>query len=288
MFSHDCSVNQSDNSNEKSQRDDNRSKLSLALENASRSSKRKQQSSLRKYKSESNVCEMGSRLSRSKSLESVEIDRVAYESLKRKRAASLVSAESEDDYKLLESSEVDSEADDNNYASSTIENDSKAKGDHDSAENSGSNMIVNCINRDGGNEIKNELLCKKSSTLPRVKLKNGNVDHEKFVRHSAPYKSLDNRTHRLNKNIRDEELAIVGGETITESDKASSDFEAFRSTTLPKTRPRCKPFFRHSLRRAIDSTMHSRHSRISDASEHSAPIIPATSSSGIGKRACCF
>src|SRR5690349_3085058 len=154
MFSHECSVNQSDNSNEKSQCNVNSSKLSLALENTVRSSKRKRQSSLRKCKSESNVREMGSRLSRSKSLENVDVEFVvAYESLKRKRNTSLASEESADDYKLLESSELDSETD---CESTVIEQASKTDNNvHDSAENSSNDVIVdNCVQHRAGNEIK--------------------------------------------------------------------------------------------------------------------------------------
>lgn len=278
MFSHDCSANQSDNSNENSQGNVNSSKLSLALENDGCSSKRKQQFSLRKCKSESSVREMGSRLIRSKSLENVEVESVGYESLKRKRTSSIVSEVSDDDYKLLESSEVESDTDDNASEHGV----SKADCDvHDSAENSSSIVNINCTQHCAGNEIKNELLCKKYSTLPRVKLKNEKLDHENFARRSAPYKSFDNRAHCSKENIRDKEHTIVGArETINESDKANTDFEAFRSTTLPKTRPRCESYFRHSLRRAIDSTTPRKHSRISDASEHIAAIIPATNESG--------
>lgn len=275
MFSHDCSVNQSDNSDQNSLYDVNSSKLSLALENAG-CLKRKQQFSLRKYKSESSVREMGSRLSRSKSFENADVGSAAYESLKRKRISSIVSEESEDDYKLLESSEVEPDTDD------TIEGDvSNAEGYVHAENSSSSNVNVNCSQHHAGNESKNELFSEKFSTLPRVRLKNENVDQENFARRSVPYKSLDNRAYCSKENIRDKQRAV---EAIDESDKVCIDFKAFRSTTLPKTRPHCESFFRHSLRQTIDSTMLRKHSRISDASEHSAAIIPATN--GSGKNIC--
>lgn len=298
MFSPDvsCSANQSDNNSEISQHDVNYptgiTNLSFDISALESAAKRKQPLGLRKCKSESRrfrIDKMGARLTRSRSLETIEVE---YNSLTRNRPA-MDEEDSDDDYKLLESTEDElnsgSEADDNNCATNAIEHISTAACDgHDSAENSSRRVSTNCTAiTSAGNEITNDLLCKRYSTLPRVKIKKGNVDHEHLARRSAPYKSFDNRAHCSIEVAADNERATTDiSRAITESDKAN---KTLRSTTLPKTRSRVsEPYSRHSLRRAIDSTMSRKDSRISDASEHRAVIIPAANGPGTGKNEVDF
>lgn len=262
------------NSNEISPSDDNcfAEKLSIAACAA-------EQFYLRRCRSDCSVPkidEMGARIGRSKSFESLNTDSIVYKKVVKKDEKSLNSFEdSEDDYKLLDSSgdESDggSDTDDNHCATDIIE---PICDGHDSPE-----IATNNCN---GNEIENDLLCEKYSTLPRVKTKNGNVDHEAFARHSAPYKSADCRPHCSKENMSKEIVDTKASDVLTNDDKAA-DFSSFRSTTLPKTRSRLsEPYSRHSLRRAIDLTISRKH--FSNASDHRALIIPGNeSSSGTGK-----
>lgn len=297
-------------------------------------SKRKQQFKLRQCKSDSNVrrCseidKMGSKVSRSRSFDNVETDSIMYESLLnaksvKKDEKSLCSLEdSEDDYKLLEtsedekdsSSEADVDVDANIKSVNCITNKAGITSDldgHDTAENRISESKIeniNCIHQaprvisSAGNEIESDLLCKKYSTLPRVKIKKGNVDHDQLgVRSSVPNKSFtDNRAHCSKEITSENEKQVQVNDGVTASNSTDTsevpgdgmsdktdDLETFRSTTLPKTRSRLKEsLFRHSLRQAIDSTTPRKHFRISDASEHSAIIIPdiVESASGTGKK----
>lgn len=291
-----CSDNQRDNDSETSRAHVNYlTNLSISDKAATCAARRKrQQLELRKCKSDSNVRrrseidKMGSRISRSRSFDNLETDSIVYASLMARKLSLESCDASDDDYKLLESSDERSDVDDNHYATN-INFDCDG---HDTAENRSSIIEAgtNCIQQppptprvdltSAGNEIENDLLCKKYSTLPRVNFKNGNLDHEQFSRRSAPYKSCNSRAH-VNVNVKTANTS----EAPNNSDK-SNDFTSFRSTTLPKTRSRLsEPFSRHSLRRAIDLTIPRKHFRISDASEHSAAIIPASneSTSGTGE-----
>lgn len=322
MFSleENCGDNQFDNNNEVSQNDVNYptavTKPSIdvdAPETAARVSKRKQQFSLRKCQSDtsigrcSEIDKMGSDISRSRSFDNIETDSIVYESLVRNKAVkkdeSIV--DSDEDYKLLESSSDDGmNSSDENCQANTIEHtptlDLGCNG-HETNENRimESNINYNQQQPRAGNEIENDLLCKKYSTLPRVKIKNGNVnvDHDPFVRCSVPNKSFDSRAHCSKENLN--EIKVFNdnfkteittdtdtSEVLNKIDNKVSDVEAFRSTTLPKTRSRLsEPFSRHSLRRPIDSTVPRKYFRISNALEHSAVIIPDNieSASGTGK-----
>ena len=313
-----CSDNEHDNNNGASQGDVNYltaiTKLSVVVSELESvacicASKRKQKFGLRRIKSDSDVQrvskidKMGSRISRSRSFDNVETDSIVYESLvknnkivkKDERSLCSFDDDIDDDYKLLETSEDEKEVDDVNCI---IENNSKP--DHETIENriseSNSNNI-NCIQQPRhvitGNENQSDLLCKKYSTLPRVKIKKGNVDHDHFVRCSVPNKSFDSRAH-CSKEVMSEtqvqnDIKCVTGNVantskISNESDIASNLETFRSTTLPKTRSRLsEPFFRHSFRQAIDSTMPRKHFRISNASEHSAIIIPEVAS-GTGKK----
>lgn len=326
-FEENCSDNERDNNNGTSRTHVNYpiaiTKRSSELENAAarvRASKRKQQFSLRQCKSESNVRrnseidKMGSRVSRSRSFDNVDAESVEYKSLMKKSLTNDERSDfddSEDEYKPLEDeSDSESAADEDNCITSAAETvaadispETGAADGHEAIEKriSESNINnINCIARRGltstGNEIQSDLLCKKYSTLPRVKIKKGNVDHDHVARCSV---QIENRAH-CSKEIMSETQVQSDGNSSTanistvsavpnESDKAN-DLETFRSTTLPKTRSRLsEPFFRvHSLRRAIDSTMPRKQFRISNASEHSAIIIPESieSASGTGKEIC--
>lgn len=332
-FEKNCSDNERDNNNGTSQGNVNYptaiTKLSIhvgELESAAcvRVSKRRQ-FSLRQSKSESNVrrCskidKMGSRISRSRSFDNVESDSIVYESLVKDKSVnkdekSLCSFDDfDDDYKLLESSEDEGDSnseaggDDANCIMSAAGNISKTVFDgHDTTENRllESNINnINCIEQprrvitSTGNEIQSDLLCKKYSTLPRVKIKKGNVDHDHIVRCSVPNKSFDNRAHCSKETMSESQvqsdgnsatIKIAGIPEVPDNSDRRNDLETFKSTTLPKTRSRLsEPFFRHSLRQAIESTMPRKHFRISNASEHSAIIIPDStleSASGTGKK----
>lgn len=273
---------------------------------------------LRKCKSDSNVGRrhseidrMGLTISRSKSCDNIETDSIVYESLTKNKKVdekSLCSfGDSDEDYKLLESSENDEsdsgeEDDDSGCVTKTIELDG-----HDASPILASNNINNdCMQQTprAGNEIENDLLCEKYSTLPRVKFKKGVLDRDRFSRCSAPYKSFDNRAHCSKEEIMSEFRVVSDGRSETakvsdtleapiQSDKldnvTSSPLPSFRSTTLPKTRSRqSEPHFRHSLRQAIDLTMPRKHLRISDASEHNVVISPGSETTralgtGMGK-----
>lgn len=271
-------------------------------------SKRKRQFNLRKCKSDSNVNRrhsaidrMGSSISRSKSCDNIETDSIVYESMSEHKKAdekSLCSFDdSDEDYKLLESTEHDDSdcgEDGSGCVTTNAENDTPISA-------SNCNFIQQKLPR-AGNEIENDLLCKKYSTLPRVKYKNGVTACDQLLRCSVPYKSFDNRAHCSKEEIMNDfqvvsnkqlETAEVSEtlEATIESDK-QNDFTAtstpFRSTTLPKTRSRLsEPYSRHSLRQAIDSTMPRKQLKISDALENNAAIIPDDndmSEAGAGKR----
>lgn len=260
------------------------------------------QLTLRKCQSDSNVRrrsrvdKMGARISRSRSADSVPAEIAAYESLlkdKKKDERSLCSfGDSDEEYKILESSELDSgsEADDENDCATFEQCPSALSYGHDSAENSrASNDYIHRSSStraasSAGNETRNDLLCEKSSTLPRVNHPKCNVEHEVF----AACKPFDYRGQVLQNEVK--VMASDNGQDDTSEvldDKPTADFTQHRSTTLPKTRSRLsEPYSRLSLRRAIDSTMLRKHSSISDAPTHSAVIIPAgnESTSGTGKR----
>jgi hypothetical protein len=309
-----CSDNHRDNNNEMLQSDDNCGRSFAPQASAVVcASKRKQQFDLRKCKSDSNVdrrhskIDMGSTLSRSKSCDNIETDSIVYKSLTKNRKVdekSLCSFdESEDDYKLLESSENDDDSDSGEDDSGCITKTVLNRNGHDTTQNSSSfmnNHNSDCIQQTprAGNEIeieiKNEnddLLCKKySSTLPRVKHEKGIVDRDRFSRCSMPYKSSDNRAHCSKEVIMSDFEVVSDGkseaaevsktlEAPIKGDKAndvtSSPLPSFRSTTLPKTRSRLsEPYSRHSLRHAIDLTMPMKHFGVSDASEGNAAIVP--------------
>lgn len=326
MFSleENCCDNQLDNNNEESRSDVNYptaiTKPSIdvdAPETAARVSRRKlQQFSLRKSKSGSSVrrCseidKMGLGISRSRSFDNIETDSIVYESLVRNKTVQKdeIFDDSDEDYKLLESSSeggaIDSNIDsDDDGIANTIEHTETLNMDCDGHDTNENRIMESKINYNqqsprAGNEIENDLLCKKYSTLPRVKIKNGNgnVDHDPFVRCSVPNKSFDNRAHCSKENMNEikvfnddykVETTTDTSEVLSKSDNKAGEVKTFRSTTLPKTRSRLsEPFSRHSLRRAIDSTVLRKHFRISNASEHSAVIIPesaVSAASGTGK-----
>lgn len=307
-----CNDNRPDNNNAISQNDVNcnTAKRSFAPQAAvvACASKRKRQLNLRKCKSESDVgrrysidFRMGSTISRSKSYDNIETDSIVYESLTKNRKVdekSLCSLDdSDEDYKLLESSENDDDSDsggedDSGCVTKTI---SKRDG-HDNAENSNSVSAFDnhnsCMQQTprAGNEVEIDSLCKKYSTLPRVKIKKGIVDRDQFLRCSVPYKSFDERAHCSKEEVISDFEVVSDGKSETAevsetleapiksdklSDVTSSQSTSFRSMTLPKTRSRLsEPYFRHSLRQAIDLTMPRKHVEISNALEHNAAIIP--------------
>lgn len=305
MLAHD-GVNQSDNNNEISSGAVNyptgiaRISNARALESAPR---RNQQQNLRKCKSDcfrrrSKIDRMGSDISRSRSLDNIETEGVAYASLKKGKKDDF--DDSDDDYKLLESTDNDStsETDDNCATTSAIEQISTADDDAlESTRNSASKVSashVNCTQHvitPAGNEVepKSDFLCEKYSTLPRVKFKKGNVDHEMFARCSMPHKSFDYRAcskASVNGVDADNESAATTVWEVLEKRDKENDFSSLRCTTLPKTRSRLsEPYSRRSLRRAIDSTMPRKH--FSYGSEHSAVIIPASSEAACGTGKKC-
>jgi hypothetical protein len=196
----DVSDNQLDNNNEKSASSAN------GWWRGVRASKRKRPLSLRKCESESNVRrrleidEMGSNVSRSKSLDNMETDSIVYEALTHNKAAkrdenSLCGFESEDDYKLLASSEDEVEP------CGAISPAHSTPDSHDHAEIADSDLSAD------GEQPTPAATRQEHSTLPRV-------DDEVFVRLSAAYKSL------------------VSDNVAREAPKPC------RSTTLPKTRSR--------------------------------------------------
>lgn len=177
------SDNHVDNNNEKSESSVNCSaKLSSAMGN------RKRPLSLRKCKSDLNVRrrlkidEMGSNISRSRSLDNMESDSFVYESLTGNKGAkrddnSLCGFEdSDDDYKLLRTSEDEEEEE---SCATTVEQILPAAtavdvDGHDIAEST--NFVqASCDHH--------------RSTLPRVK----HEPHDGFARFSAPYMSLADR-----------------------------------------------------------------------------------------------
>lgn len=277
--------------NEISQRDVNCLTASFA--------NKQRQLNLHKCKSDSDVRrrsridKMGARISRSKSLDNISTESVVYKSLllnkpKRDERSLCSFDDSEEDYKILESSEgeVDSgseyEEDKNNCV--TIEQCSTVDGRTENR----IRVVVDQQHQQttAGNEIiQNDLSCEKYSTLPRVNLPKGNVEHETFARRSMTFKSHENRGQKMN------EVRVKA--TDNTSDDKTTDFTSARSTTLPKTRSRLsEPFSRHSLRRAIDLTMPRKYSAsdISDAPTHSEVIISADneSTSGTGKNVLLY
>lgn len=166
-----ASDNQLDNNNEKSE-----SSANCRWQDVRASKRKRRRLSLRKCKSESNVRrrheidEMGSNVSRSRSLDNIETDSIVYEALTDNKAAkrdenSLCDFESEDDYKLLQSSE-DELADEE--PCEAISPAHSALDVHDSAETASSDLNVE------GEAAS----CQDHST------------REIFTRLSAPYKSL--------------------------------------------------------------------------------------------------
>lgn len=274
---------------------------------------------LRKCKSDSNVerrhseiDRMGSTISRSKSYDNIETDSIMYESLTKNKKVEVDECfdDSDEDYKLLESTENDDsdsgEEEDSGCAKKAIEQTSNHD-DHEigSPILASNNNNYDCIQQTlprAGNEIENDSLHEKYSTLPRVKYKKGIVDRDQFSRCSMPYKSFDSRARCSKEEIIHEFGVVIDGKCETaevleapvKSDKLSdgdiTSSTTFRSTTLPKTRSRMsEPYSRHSLRQAIDLTMPTKHFRISDASEHNTVIIPGRNEAtalgaGMGKK----
>lgn len=322
-FGENCSDNERDNNKGTSQVDVNYltaiAKLSGELESVVRvrASERKQQFSLRQCKSDSNVRryskidKMGLKVSRSRSFDNVD-ESIVYKPLVKDKSVkkdemSLCSLEDSDgDYKLLDSSEdeIISGSDASGTDANCITGNISITVDDglDITENNISELKTNNINciqpqrcvviTSAGNEIPNDLLCKKYSTLPRVKIKKGNVDHDHFLRCSTPNNAFDSQAHCSRENtsetqVQNSPASSLNTSQVNDKSDKTNDLETFRSTTLPKTRSRLsEPFFRHSLRQAIDSTMPRKHFRISNASEHSAIIIPDNieSASGTGKK----
>jgi hypothetical protein len=270
---------------------------------------------LRKCKSQPNVGRrhseinrMGTTISRSKSFDNIESDSFVYKTLTKRKKSLCSFDDSDEDYKLLESTEnddSDSGGDDSGCVTKTMVN----HDGHDTTENSSpilasNNSFNDCIQR--APRAGNELTGKKYSTLPRVNVESRSVDRDQFARFSAPYKSFDNRAHCSKEEVLSDFRFVSGGKSETaevlkfmevpvRSDKqnsvTSSPSPTFRSTTLPKTRSRqSEPYSRRSLRQAIDLTMPRKRLGISDASEHNAAIIPGSEgrasaiATGMGKK----
>ena len=299
MFSHGekkfIGDNNSDNNNEVSRCNDNYAKLSFASSPVvAFASDSKQQFKLRRCRSQSKVKslqteinKMGNTINRSKSLDNVINDSRVYESLMPKEREKEVvndSDSSDDDYKLLESS--DDEVVD--CVTNTCEETTNDNG-HDNTENRSSenldsnNDCIQQLSPSCADASLNDLFCQKYSTLPRVKFKKGNVNRDPFARCSVPYKSFSVNCPSSDeiKVVNDSPTSLTS-EAPSRRDKSKIE-NSFRSTTLPKPRSRLsEPFSRRSLRPAIDFAMPAKHFRISDAPQHSAVIIPE-STSGTGK-----
>lgn len=282
---------------------------------------------LRKCKSDSNVGRrhseidrMGTTISRSKSIDNIETDNILYETLTKKTKVDVKSLcsfdDSDEDYKLLESTENDDSDSGGDDSGCVIKAMASCDG-HDIAENStpisaANNIFDDCIQQTprADNEMIGDLLCKKYSTLPRVNYEKGSADGDQFARRSMPYKSFDNRAHCSKEEVMSAFLVVSDEKSETadilkfvevpvRSDKqnevTSSPSPTFRSTTLPKTRSRqCEPYSRQSLRHTIDLTMPRKHLGISDASAHNTAIIPGSEgittavASGMGKKTYIF
>lgn len=280
----DCTDNHNDVNNQISQNSDN---CLTAINNFSAlqaaETERNQQLMIRKCKSESSfkesskkVQKMGTTLSRSKSCENFETDRIVIEPLMPDKLVakddhSLCGFDdSEEEYELLENSDdIEDEQEitegDKDNDDGLIEEETHSDGQA-IIQNANTSSVISEWSPQ--NAVLGDL-SKASTTSMFVKI--DEVDKEendlRFLRYSMPNKSINNDQAFLPKTAQSLDSPL--DETIYSA--------AVKSTTLPKTRSRlCESRLRHSLRKAIDFTQSRKYSSFSNGSRNATEIIPDT------------